>query len=60
MSRRNLGIIAYGTEQDRDKLAVLANLSKQSGSEYIINMIRRNFKEAFGDAEPSRVLISSP
>jgi hypothetical protein len=57
MSRNNLGIIAYGTEEDRKKLAVLSNLSKQSGSEYIITMIRRQYKEVFGDADASSIPI---
>lgn len=47
--RNNLGIIAYGTQEDREKLAVLASYSHQSGSEYIISMIRRHYAEVFGD-----------
>jgi hypothetical protein len=53
---RHKGIIAYGTELDREKLAVLAHLSKQSGSEVIINMIRSQYKEVAGDAPPSQII----
>ena len=52
MSTRHKGIIAYGTEEDRAKLAKLAELRQQSGSQYVIDMIRSNYAAAFGDAAP--------
>lgn len=45
--KRNAGIIAYGTEEDRQKLALLADTYGVSGSEFIIKMIRSKFDELF-------------
>lgn len=52
---RHKGIIAYGTEEDRDKLAVLAQLSGRSGSEIIVEMIRSRYREVLGDADPKDI-----
>lgn len=43
------GIMCYGTEEDRQKLAILAKLSKRSQSDYLIQHIRETYKQAFGD-----------
>lgn len=43
--KRNAGIIAYGTEEDREKLAVLADIYRCSGSELIVKMIRDKYAE---------------
>jgi len=56
MSKRNSGIIAYGTEEDRKKLAVLSHLSGKSGSEIIITMIREKYAAALGDTEPECII----
>jgi hypothetical protein len=45
--KRNAGIIAYGTEDDREKLAVLADTFNCSGSELIIKMIREKYAAMF-------------
>lgn len=58
MSTRHKGIIAYGTELDRQKLAVLAQLSGKSGSEVIIEMIREKFHAVLGDTDPERVVLN--
>lgn len=47
--KRNAGIIAYGTEEDREKLAVLAETFRVSGSELIIKMIRDKFASMYGE-----------
>lgn len=44
---RDKGIIAYGTPEDREKLAALADLYGLSGSELIIKMIRDRFRELY-------------
>ncbi len=46
--KRNAGIIAYGTEEDREKLAILADTYRMSGSEWIVKTIRDRFAELFG------------
>jgi hypothetical protein len=56
MATRHKGIIAYGTEEDRQKLAVLAQLSGKSGSEIIIEMIRNRFRDILGDVDPNRII----
>ncbi len=54
--KRNKGIIAYGTEEDRERLAVLATLSGKTASDWIIKEIRKQYQEAFGDTPPSRII----
>lgn len=50
---RNNGIIAYGTESDRSKLAaIVSTLKAKSGSQWIIDQIRARYAELFGDQEP--------
>lgn len=56
MSTRSKGIIAYGTDEDREKLAALAQLSGKSGSELIIDMIRAKFSDVLGDADPKDIV----
>lgn len=56
MAKRNKGIIAYGTEQDREKLDVMSHLSGTTGSIWIIRKIRQAYTEAFGDADPKRII----
>ncbi|MGO7308779.1 hypothetical protein ACCS91_33530 [Rhizobium ruizarguesonis] len=48
---RDKGIIAYGTEEDRKKLAVLADTYGISGSELIIKMVREKFEQLFGEEQ---------
>jgi hypothetical protein len=47
-----IGIMAYGTQRDRDALAVLATIAKKSSSEWLIAKIRAEYKAVFGDQEP--------
>lgn len=56
MSTRHKGIIAYGTEEDRQRLAVLAQLSGKSGSELIVEMIRERFHNLFGNTDPNCII----
>lgn len=50
---RHKGIIAYGTEKDREKLAVLSHLWGQSGSQLIVGWINEKYSEVFGDTDPT-------
>lgn len=50
MTARNKGIIAYGTDSDRRKLAELAALAEKSASEFLIDMIRSRHAELFGES----------
>ncbi|RWI74792.1 MAG: hypothetical protein E5V72_00995 [Mesorhizobium sp.] len=56
MSKRNKGIIAYGTEEDRAKLAVLADLTGKTASDWIIREVRKQYEAAFGDIPPERII----
>lgn len=49
---RSKGIIAYGKEEDRLKLAALSRILGKSGSELIIEMIRDKYVEVVGDIDP--------
>lgn len=49
---RSKGIIAYGNEQDRAKVAELAELEVSSVSEWIIRRIRKEYRDLFGDKNP--------
>lgn len=46
---KNHGIIAYGTPEDRTKLAAVAKAMGMSGSAWLIEQIRARYKELFGD-----------
>ncbi|WP_353640750.1 hypothetical protein [Mesorhizobium sp. WSM2239] len=50
--KRNKGIIAYGTEEDRAKLAVLADLTGKTASDWIVKEIRKQYAAAFGETPP--------
>ena len=50
--KRDQGIIAYGTPDDRAKLAHVAHASGVSGSEWMIKAIRARYVELFGDLPP--------
>jgi hypothetical protein len=50
---RNRGIIAYGTADDRARLAMISKLERRSGSETIIKMIRERYAVLFGEAPPA-------
>lgn len=50
--KRDRGIIAYGTDLDREKLALMASLEGVSASEWIVNKIREVYGNAFGEIEP--------
>lgn len=58
MTTRHKGIIAYGTEEDRKKLAILAHLSNKSGSEVIIQMIREKYAAVLGDTAPESITLN--
>jgi hypothetical protein len=58
MATRHKGIIAYGTEEDRKKLAVLAQLSGKSGSEYLVDLIRSRYSEVVGEVDPEVILVN--
>lgn len=51
MSTRHKGIIAYGTEEDRKRLTLLAQAFNCSNSELIIRMIREKFADIYGDVK---------
>ncbi|CCV12918.1 hypothetical protein [Mesorhizobium sp. STM 4661] len=55
---RHKGIIAYGTELDRQKLAALAQLSGKSGSEFLVEMIREKYSLTLGETDPLRIVLN--
>lgn len=54
--KRNKGIIAYGTDEDRAKLSVLSSLTNKTASDWIVQEIRRQYAAAFGDTPPERII----
>lgn len=50
---RPLMLSAYGTQDDRLKLAALSQSEGRSGSEIIVEFIRTRYREVFGDLDPS-------
>ena len=44
--------MAYGTQRDRDMLAVLSTLARQSSSQWLIDRIRTEYAAVFGDQDP--------
>lgn len=51
-----LMITAYGSVEDREKLAAIAYANGCSSSEWLIKQIRQQFQEAFGDADPKCII----
>jgi hypothetical protein len=49
---RKVGIIAYGTVLDRQRLEALARLEHTSASQWIIKMIRTAHDKLFAPATP--------
>jgi hypothetical protein len=45
---KSLGIIAYGTPEDRERVKALAKLEGISNSEWIIARIRKEYDEKIG------------
>jgi hypothetical protein len=52
---KSVGIIGYGTPEDRLKLEALAKLAKTSASQWLIQQIRDKYKEIFGTDEVAHV-----
>jgi hypothetical protein len=56
---RSVGIMAYGSPEDRLRLEALTRLeNKKSSSEWLIAQIRQHYDELFGDQKPEDVLAS--
>jgi len=55
---RHKGIIIYGTELDREKLAALAFATNKSGSEFLIDLLREKYEKVFGDADPKLITMN--
>lgn len=45
--------MCYGTPLDRDRVAALAKLKKQSTSEYLVALIREQHAAVFGPEVPN-------
>jgi hypothetical protein len=53
---RSVGIMAYGTKNDRLRLEALAVLAEKSSSQWIIEAIRAAYQEIYGETPPSEVV----
>jgi hypothetical protein len=54
---RAKGIIAYGTDLDREMVAALASVSEQSVSEWIVAKIRASYRESFQNTDPKLITL---
>lgn len=52
---RSVAIMCYGTQADRLRLAALAKLKKQSSSEFMLTIIREQYRDVYGDAPPPEI-----
>jgi hypothetical protein len=52
-------IAAYGTEEDRQRLRVIAEASSLSQSAWVISRVREAYRELHGDTPPSEVLSAN-
>ena len=50
---RSVAIMGYGTQDDRRRVEALARLQNISVSQWLINMIRREYTAVYGDAKPA-------
>lgn len=51
---KDLAIVAYGTKDDRLRLAAVAKAQGRSGSSWLIELIRARYAELFGDLDPNQ------
>ena len=56
---RGKGIMAYGTEEDRLKLEVLSRKDLRSGSSWIIDRIRAEYRKFYADVPPAQLLTKN-
>ena len=57
---RKVAITSYGTQDDREKVAVLARLHKTSASDYLLSLIRSGYQEIYGDTPPEKLKNGRP
>lgn len=53
---RSVGIMAYGTPEDRLKLEAIAKLEKKSSSQFLIDLIRSHYENIYGTTPPDKVV----
>lgn len=51
---RSVAIMGYGTPDDRLRVEALARLQNVSSSQWIINVIRREYAAIYGDTKPEK------
>lgn len=51
---KKVGIICYGTEEDRERLAALSKAHGKTGSSWMIAQIRKEYEKLFGDLKLGR------
>lgn len=47
--------MAYGTSSDRQKAAAIAKLAGKSTSEWLLMLIRDQYRAVYGDADPEKI-----
>ncbi len=55
MTTRKLAIMTYGTPRDRACAAAMASLEGKSTSEWLLGLIRENYRAVYGDADPENL-----
>lgn len=48
-------IMAYGTEADRRRAAAMAELAGKSTSEWLLGLIRDNYRQVYGETPPESI-----
>lgn len=56
---RSKGIVAYGTQEDRKKLEIIARIAGQSQSEWLISQIRKAYREIYGNTSPDFITLKT-
>lgn len=50
---RKVGIMAYGTQEDRWRLEALSRAQHKSSSQWIVDTIRKEYEALFGASDPA-------
>lgn len=53
---RAVALMGYGKPEDRLRLEALAQVTNQSGSQWLIDTVRREYEKLYGTTDPNEVI----
>lgn len=52
---RSVAIMCYGDEADRLRAAAIARLKKRTTSQWLVELIRAEYRAVYGDLDPEKI-----